>query len=191
MTYFSTIHLIILGFFLIGMTVLSIVTIGNVLRLRNVKMSWKSGKLFGYPIFSTIFLLFSLAMTFLVTVYGEAGWLYPSLAYNMIGVSWFVTSMFVSKRYITDYGIVKNINDPSKTVAWTRITDYVEKKSGNRTMYVFFYPDYVNQESRGHIRLDLMVPSGRRTEFERVIHHKLGRKFRLGSYQSKSIEQLK
>lgn len=187
----ATVHLVTLAFFTLGTTMLMIVTMSNAMRLRNVRISWKSGKLFGYPIFSSVFLLFTLFLTVL-TVYRELNhYSVAMMCYNWIGLNWFVSSLLTSKRFITDHGIVKNINDPSQTVAWNRIMDYVERNDGKNQSIAFFYPDYLSGERTRSIRLELEVPEDKRDAFNHIIHNKLGRRFQLSEMEISGIKQLK
>ena len=122
-----SIFVLLLALFTLGATFLAAYSFANTVRLRNVRLSWKSGKLYGYPLFSTLFLLsagmvggwvFYHDMSVYYTIMGSYGWM---------GLCWFVSSYFSSKAYITDHGIVKNINDASQTIAWHQMDDYVEK----------------------------------------------------------------
>lgn len=187
----STIHLVILVFFTLGTTMLMMVTVSNALRLRNVEITWKSGKLFGYPLFSTIFLLFSLLLTILVYSQQIVHYSVTLMCYNWTGFSWFISSYLMSKRFVTDHGIVKNINDPSQTVAWSRIMDYVERNNGKERTYVFFYPDFNPGAQSRSIRLELEVPEDKRSLFAGMLQKKLGRRFSFGEYESTGISQLK
>jgi hypothetical protein len=54
-----SVFVLLLALFTLGATMLAIYSIANAIRLRNVRLSWKCGKLWGYPLFSTLFLLFS------------------------------------------------------------------------------------------------------------------------------------
>lgn len=191
MAHISTIHLVILAFFTLGTTLLMMVTVSNALRLRNVEITWRSGKLFGYPLFSTVFVLFSLILTGVIMAQQHYSYVVPVMCYNWIGLNWLITSYLTSKRYVTDHGIVKNINDPSQTVAWSRIMDYVERNEGKDLTYVFFYPDYVPGERSRSIRLELEVPVEKRSSFSHILRKKLGRRFSLGEFESTGIEQLK
>ncbi|MDG5767995.1 hypothetical protein QA596_11010 [Balneolales bacterium ANBcel1] len=191
MTHLATVHLIILAFFALGTTMLMMVTLSNALRLRNVEITWKSGKLYGYPVFSSVFLLFSLALTTLVISQQMNTYLVPVMCYNWIGFNWFITSYLMSKRFVTDHGIVKNVNDPSQTVAWSRIMDYVELNEGNKQVFAFFYPDALSGEKSRNIRLELEVPSDKRPIFSQILRKKLGRRFSLGEFETTWIGQLK
>jgi hypothetical protein len=187
----AVLHLVTLAFFTLGMTLLMLVTLSNALRLRNVEMSWKSGKLFGYPLFSTLFLLFTASLSAMAYAYDTGTAAVTLLCYNWIGVSWFVSSYLMSKRYVTDHGIVKNINDPSQTVAWSRIMDYMERNSGDNQTFVFFYPDYLPDEQTRNVRLELDVPANHRTAFARILQKKLGRRFSMGEFRIAGIGQLR
>lgn len=191
MIHISTIHLVLLAFFTVGTTMLMMVTVSNALRLRNVEITWKAGKLLGYPLFSTLFLLVSILLTVMIFANELYHHTIPMMCYNWIGVNWFISSYFMSKRFVTDHGIVKNINDPSQTVAWNRIMDYVERNDGSNQTYVFFYPDFLPGERSRNIRLELEVPVEKRTPFAHILQKKLGRRFSLGEFESTGIEQLK
>ena len=191
MPHIYTIHLFILALFTLGTTVLMMVTLSNALRLRNVEISWKSGKLFGYPLFSTVFLVFSVGVTGLVVAGQHHAYLVPAVCYNWIGANWLITSFLMSKRFVTDHGIVKNVNDPSQTVAWSRILDYVEVNNGRSKSYAFFYPETAPDSQTRTIRLELEVPQDKRVSFSGILRKKLDRRFSLGEFEDVWIEQLK
>lgn len=187
----ATTHLVILALFTIGTTMLMLVTASNAMRLRNVEMSWKAGKLFGYPLFATLFLTFSLILTGLVYIQQLHQYAIPMLCYNWIGLNWFIASFLMSKRFVTDHGIVKNVNDPSQTVAWSRILDYVERNTGKVQSYIFFYPDNLPGKKSRNIRLELDIPADKRATFGHILQNKLGRRFSFGEFETTGIEQLK
>ncbi|MDZ7690505.1 MAG: hypothetical protein U5K69_05105 [Balneolaceae bacterium] len=54
--------ILLVAVFAFSATVMASVTMLNKIRLRNVRLSWKGGKLMGYPLFSTLFLMFSLGL---------------------------------------------------------------------------------------------------------------------------------
>lgn len=116
----SIFALVIIG--LAGMTAV------KVFRLRNKRLSWRAGTLGGYPLFSTIFLLISFILLGVACVYGRPWQISAAVIYIIISCAWFMASYFSSKYYITDYGIVKNMNDPHQTVAWHQINDFLSKK---------------------------------------------------------------
>src|SRR5690625_6984292 len=69
MSFSADIHnifVLTLALFTLGAMMLATYTVANAVRLRNIRISWKSGKLGGYPLFSTLFLIFSAGMATLM-----------------------------------------------------------------------------------------------------------------------------
>lgn len=172
-----SIFVLLLALFTLGATFLATYTFSNAIRLRNIRTSWKSGKLFGYPLFSTLFLGSSAVIAGIVIYYQMDHYYTIMGCYSWMGISWFLSSYFTSKSYITDHGIVKNINDPSQTIAWHQVTDYVEKPASRGSDYVFIY-----QENSAHslienrlIRLELFVPDRKVVKFNKIVSLKIGK----------------
>ena len=166
--------------FTLSATMLGAITVSNAMRLRNIQLSWNGGHLGGYPLVSTIFMLF----TFLLLVF--AFWIEPQsimkvAAYNWIGVNWFLVSHLSAKVYISDYGVVKNVNDPSQTIPWHQIIDLVEREEGGKTTYTFLYfnkdQKYRDRNDKKCVRLELVVPSRKKKAFRKILSFKLGRRF--------------
>lgn len=174
-TDLHSLFVLLLTLFTLGATFLAVYTVANVIRLRNIRLSWKSGKLKGYPLFSTLFLTVSLAMAAMVYSSGMAQYYTIVVCYSWIGVSWFASSYFTSKSYITDHGIVKNINDPSQTIAWHQITDYVEKPVSKGSDFVFIYQQPGNTKKTKLIRLELSVPDRKINKFNKIVDLKIGK----------------
>ncbi len=179
MNFSTDIHslfVLVLSLFTLGATFLAAYTLANALRLRNIRISWKSGKLKGYPLFSTLFLGFSALMAFVV-LHNQIEAYYSIVGcYSWMGLCWFVSSFISSKAYITDHGIVKNINDPSQTIAWHQINDYVEKPSLRGSDYVFIYQEKPNYAfDRRLIRLELFVPDRKTDKFNKIVSLKIGK----------------
>lgn len=175
-TDIHSIFVLVLALFTLASTFLAAYSIANTIRLRNIRMSWKRGKLAGYPVFSTSFLAVALIMTGLVYVNEFSQFYIISACYIWIGISWFTSSYLASLCFISDYGIVKNINDPSQTVAWHQITDLVEKQAKNGTIVLFMYQKKLNSEQRlpELVRLELFVPDEKEATFQKILHYKLG-----------------
>lgn len=179
MSFSTDIHslfVLLLSLFTLGATFLASYSLANAFRLRNVRVSWKSGKMKGYPLFSTLFLGFT-AILAAVVLYNQLAQFYTIVGcYSWMGVCWFTSSYFSSKSYITDHGIVKNINDPSQTIAWHQINDYVEKPSPRGSDYVFIYqekPQYLHKKRL--IRLELFVPDRKAEKFDKIVSLKIGK----------------
>lgn len=175
-TDIHSVFVLTLAVFTLGSTFLAVYTVANAVRLRNIRISWKSGKLKGYPLFSTLFLGFSLVITSLVVALQIDQFFNIMACYSWMGLSWFVSSYFTSKSYITDHGIVKNINDPSQTIAWHQINDYVEKPASKGSEFVFIYQAVPgSSRDRKIIRLELFVPDRKTDKFNKVIDLKIGK----------------
>lgn len=178
---------VLLGGFSLFSSVLAVSTMTNVFRLRNVRISWKAGKMNGYPLFSTLFLGANMILM-AVGLYHQA--IYELAAaglYMVLASGWFVTSYLASKRYITNNGIVKNVNDPAQTIAWHQIRDFVEKKAeSGEGQFIFFYSETADLRPEKMIRLELNVPSDKLSDFKKLISHKLGR--RITCYETESIK---
>jgi hypothetical protein len=171
-----SLFVLLLSLFTLGATFLAAYTVANALRLRNIRISWKSGKLKGYPLFSTLFLGFSALMA-IVVLNNELEVYYSIVGcYSWMGLCWFVSSFISSKAYITDHGIVKNINDPSQTIAWHQISDYVEKPSLRGSDFVFIYQEKPHYAfNRRLIRLELFVPDKKTNKFNKIVSLKIGK----------------
>jgi len=167
--------LILLAIFSLVSTMIGGVTVFNAFRLRNVRMSWRAGNLKGYPLFSTVFLVISICLLGYAFFRGTIFDLVAFLLYFWMSGGWFITSYLASKRYITDNGIVKNINDPSQTIPWYQIRDFVEKEIKSGKHYIFLYREDPKLDRERFIRLDLQVPAEKDPDFKKLISHKLGR----------------
>lgn len=177
---------VLLGVFSLTSTVLAISTMVNVVRLRNVRMSWKAGKMKGYPLFSSLFLGVSIFLVGIGFYQESMQELALAFLYMVLATGWFVTSYLASKRYVTNHGIVKNVNDPSQTIAWHQIRDFVEEEQEECTRYLFIYSESAAQTPGTILRLNLSVPAHKLSDFKNLISHKLGR--RITCYETESIK---
>lgn len=179
----------VLGIFTLGSAVLATISVVNVIRLRNVRLSWKTGKLGGYPLFSTLFMI-SVFIAGGAAIYREAASeMILAGMYGWLGFCWFTASYLATKRFITDHGIVKNVNEPSQTVAWHQIRDFVETEHETHTHYIFIYS--ADKNNNEFIRLELDVPHYRKESFKKLISHKLGRRIRCYVKDDINIQQFK
>jgi len=181
---------LVLGTFTLGAAILATNTVANVIRLRNVRLSWKSGKMNGYPLFSTLFLVTTVLIGGVSIYRGSAEEILSAGFYAWLGCCWFTTSFFTTKRFITDHGIVKNVNEPSQTVAWHQIRDFVERKKGNKTRYIFIYNTKNTKVPDNLIRLELDVPEKREESFKKLISHKLGNRIRCYINEDINVEEI-
>ncbi|MEX0778848.1 MAG: hypothetical protein WD037_03890 [Balneolales bacterium] len=187
----GTIHIILLGFFTIATTVLALVTLSNSLRLRNVLQTWKGGKLGGFPLFSSLFLGFLLFLTITIWNAGMTQYNTAMFSYVWIGLNWFVSSHLMMKRFITDHGIVKNINDPSQTISWHEIIDYAERKEGSSYRFTFIYNSAeIRSRRKEALKLELNVPEVELEGFRKILKKKLDRRFNPPFVVPDNIEEI-
>lgn len=163
--------------FTIASTLLAGYSFQNKLRLRKVRLSWRAGKLRGYPLFATVFLGLILALSAVVFLREDTGRYSIFMAYLWIGSMWFISSYLASKYYITDYGIVKNINEPSQTIPWFQILDYVEHPQKTGVEYLFNYAEMDKTVTEGYKQLKLFVPQKRYNAVKKIVSLKLENKF--------------
>ncbi len=163
--------------FTIASTLLAGYSFQNKLRLRKVRLSWRAGKLRGYPLFATVFLGIVLGLSATVLFTGDIARFPIFFAYLWIGIMWFISSYLASKYYITDYGIVKNINEPSQTIPWFQILDYVARPDKNGVEYLFNYSEMDKPLAEGYKQLKLFVPENRYKAVKKIVSLKLENKF--------------
>lgn len=159
--------------FTISSTLLAGYSVMNKFRLRKVRMSWRSGKIRGYPLFATVFLGLIGSLGIIAVVTNDVANLPIFASYVWIGCMWFVSSYLASKHYITDYGIVKNINEPSQTIPWFQILDQVEKEEKGGIQFTFSYSELDKTLTEGFRQLKIYVPDSKRKEFEKIVSLKL------------------
>ncbi|WP_421773634.1 hypothetical protein [Gracilimonas sp.] len=162
--------------FTIASTLLAGYSFQNKLRLRKVRLSWRAGKLQGYPLFATVFLGIVMGLSAIVVFTGDIARFPIFFAYVWIGTMWFISSYLASKYYITDYGIVKNINEPSQTIPWFQILDYVERPEKNGVEYLFNYSEMDKSLIEGYKQLKLFVPRNRYKAVKKIVSLKLENK---------------
>jgi len=161
----TDIHNLLLAGVAIAFTLLATVTLSNAFRLRRILLKWHGGQEF-----AGFFLLAVVAIWWTDLQDGElpaATW----AAYGWVACTWMLSSALMSMRFVTDHGIVKNINDPDQTVPWFSIHDYMEQETTKGVRFVFLYrsPDVQ--------RLELVVPHNRIDAFRKVLLRKFQRRF--------------
>ena len=180
---------VLLGIFCLISTVLAASTLVNVVRLRNVRINWKAGKMMGYPLFSTLFLAANILLLGIGFYRESMQELAMASIYMVLAIGWFITSYLASKRYVTNHGIVKNVNDPSQTIAWHQIRDFVEEEGPDGTRFMFLYSEPSLDETGKILRLNLHVPERKLHDFKKLISHKLGRRIRCYIKDDVNVQQ--
>lgn len=163
--------------FTIASTFLAGYSLMNKFRLRNVRLNWRAGKMKGYPLFATVFLGLISVLGLFVFLIEDFKNYQLFAAYIWIGCMWFISSYLASKHYITDHGIVKNLNEPSQTIPWFQIMDFVEKESLQSSEFIFTYSEINKTVTKGYKQLKLIVPVTRRKAFKKIVSLKLKSRF--------------
>ena len=164
--------------FTIASTLLAGYSLQNKFRLRNVRLNWRAGKMKGYPLFATLFLLLIGGLSGIVFLIEDTSNYMIFGAYFWIGGMWFISSYLASKHYITDHGIVKNLNEPSQTIPWFQIMDFVEREHAQGSEFTFTYSEMDKSLTKGYKQLRLFVPLSRRKAFKKVLSLKLKSQFK-------------
>lgn len=164
---------------LVGLAVMTtlfcVMTIRNLIGYSHLIMSWKNGKIAGYPTGSVILLV--VAVIILI-----AGFTLPSdtatwmlLLYGWSTLCWFIVSYLTSKYYVTETGIVSELNDRSKLLEWNCILDFVERDLNDRYVtYTFFYVERTSgTDSHELKRVEVKVPANRSEFFKNIIKLKM------------------
>lgn len=163
--------------FTIASTILAGYSLINKFRLRNVRLNWRAGKMKGYPLFATVFLGLISVLGVFVFLIEDAKNYQLFAAYIWIGCMWFISSYLASKHYITDHGIVKNLNEPSQTIPWFQVMDFVEREFLYGSEFTFTYSEINKSLTKGYKKLKLTVPVTRRKAFKKIVSLKLKSRF--------------
>lgn len=175
--------------FVLSSTVLTAWTWFNSRRLRNRIQQWRDPGLHGVPMFPALFLSLALGASIYHVAVGESAYRAYEIAYIWLGLNWYAAYHLMSKRYITDHGIVKNINDPSQTIAWTRVNDYLELPREGYTEFTFFFTSSESGQLRSH-RIKLKVPNREYEAFRRLLTYKVDRHLAKPWSETSDIERL-
>ena len=177
---FKLAHLVLLLGLIGAASLLLLVTVTNRLRLRRVLLSWRTGRLFGFPLWPSLFLAGMAGLTGYALGSGQL--LDASLlaGYLAGGVCWFVAAWLTSSIVVTEYGFLRNVNCADQSVAWGQVVDYFEFATERRRGFVFFYMN-------GHgerCRLELPVPAGHYDAFREAVSRKLDARFEFAAQQA-------
>ncbi len=175
--------------FVLGSTVLTAWTWFNSRRLRNRIRQWRDPGLHGVPMFPALFLSLALGASIYHVAVGESAYRAYEISYIWLGLNWYAAYHLMSKRYITDHGIVININDPSQTIAWTRVNDYLELPREGYTEFTFFFTSSESGQLRSH-RIKLKVPNREYEAFRRLLTYKVDRHLAKPWSETSDIERL-
>lgn len=165
----GTFHLVlVIAFVSVTASLLSLTVVQRI-RIRRVRMTWRSGRVNKIPIWPILFI--GVVTVFLVYAQNIVPSIHISVyvGYLVGGVLWFLAMIMSSTSVITDYGIIPEIGRSGEAVAWGQIADYFEVEDGRCTYFVFIYQDFVGVRRR----LELAVPAIEVERFLRIVRSKL------------------
>ncbi len=173
----------------VGVTALLLcLTVMQRIRIRRVRMTWRTGRVKRLPIWPilfigvvAVFLVYAQNMFPVVRISVFVGYLFG-------GILWFVAVLLSSTSVITDYGIVPEIGRAGEAIAWGQISDYFEVPDGRRTFFVFIYEDLLGVRRR----LELAVPAIEVDRFRSIVRPKLEARIEYAVQQfeeSKALEK--
>ncbi|MCZ6757101.1 MAG: hypothetical protein O7C39_02355 [Bacteroidetes bacterium] len=184
----STLHLILVISFVSVTALLLSLTVLQRIRIRRVRMTWRSSRVSRVPIWPILFV--GAVTVFLVYAQNIFPAIHLSvyLGYLLGGILWFIAVILSSTSVITDYGIIPEIGRSGEAVAWGQISDYFEVKDERRVYFVFIYQDFIGVRQR----LELAVPVIEVDRFSSIVRSKLDIRVEESVYEmtdSKAIER--
>lgn len=185
----NSIHGILVVLFVATTFSLFAATLINRFRLRRIVFTWSSGKLMGFPLLPSMFLI-AMGGIFAYLYFGGYAkhpmrpWLLSG--YVMGGVLWYVAALVSNSIIITDYGIIRGVNRMAKAIAWGQIVDYVTHESQRKTSYIFFILD-----EKGHKqRVELDVPRAHVSRFAEIVQQRVDARFDFSTKQTYGTKAL-
>jgi hypothetical protein len=175
-------------FFSLGAILLTAFTWFNKRRLRNCIQTWSDPGFESIPVFPSVFLLLVMSVSAFHVIEGIQTYRWLEMLYFSMGLNWVIAYRMMTKRYITDYGIVKNINDPSQTIAWNRINDYLERGKDTHTEFTFFFTTQDHGNLRTN-RIQLKVPHEEYESFKKILTYKVDRHINPSWSETTDLEQ--
>ena len=174
----ATLHLIVQVGFVSVTCLLLIVTVMNRMRVRHVRLSWRTGRLLGFPLWPTVFLGAMLLFFVGALVIAQAFPLKMVAGYVVGGLLWFASSLLSASVLVTEHGLIYHPNRAGHAVAWEQVTDYFKTTAGRTCYYVLFYLDATDTRRR----LEVNPPQAQHAAFAQIMAEKLAR-FDLSAHQ--------
>jgi hypothetical protein len=175
-TVATLVHSVLVLSFMAVTCLLMIVSAMRRSRLRKVRLSWGSGRLYGLPLVPTLFLAIVVGLIGIeVATDGLGtpfGWVIL-LGYLAGGLFWYIGAVLAAAVVVTDWGLSRRRRGKSETIPWHEVTDYLEKEPGRRTTFVFFRVDERGKKQR----FEIEVPASRLASFREMVEGKLDARY--------------
>lgn len=168
-----TVHVALLGGFICVTLLLMLVTVANRLRVRRVVLSWRTGRFGGMPLWPALFILLVGTLMVAARVMDHRLPTLIFVGYLLGGLCWLVSVLLSGSCLVTEYGLIRNVNRASQSVAWGQVVDYFEITRGRQHGYVFFYLDAACRRRR----LEVLVPPAYRERFALIVQARLDARF--------------
>lgn len=168
-TFLNVLHLALTAGFVVVTFALLGVSILNRLRVRHAVFSWKPGRWRSIPLGPVVFALLIAGFEGIAVMSGRGIPVYLLAGYGAGSVAWFAAAYISSTVIVSECGIVANIHRRDHSVAWGRVLDYFEYRSG----FVFLYRDDQGKQAR----LQVEVPCRLRAELSDLVDYQLRHRF--------------
>lgn len=152
--FVETLHLLLLGGFVLVTVSLLALSIHNRIRVQNVVAAWRPLSWRAFPIGPILFATAIVGFEVATLVAGRTIPPMLLLGYGIGGLSWFLAAWVSSVTIVSACGVVADIHRRDLCVAWGQVTDYFEFETCRKRGFVFFY-----KAEDGHTRrLEVEVP---------------------------------
>lgn len=174
--FFTTLHFVLLSGFVSVAALLMLVTICNRRRIEHVMLTWRTGRVGGLPIWPSLFI--GLVLVFLACALATDQPLHPAIfaGYVAGGICWFVAVYLSQTVFVTECGLVADVNHVRGAVSWGEVIDYFDaSQDASGRAYVFLYRDADGQRRR----FEVSVPAHCEEQFRAIVTEKLDLRFDL------------
>ena len=165
MDVMPTIHLVLLGSFLLVTILLLASTSSGLNRAADVSLYWRDVRAHSLPLAPAIFVSIMALLT-TASIVVDLG-IHPFLpaGYLTGGMIWLVASVLTAAVVVTDHGVIVHKKDVRHRIAWRQVVDYFRFENDYRQGYVLFYAD----RKRGRQRVEIDVPARHRVQFDQLL----------------------
>lgn len=164
-----TLHLALLGAFLLVTVLLLATSSGGLKRAADVALFWRDARVQPLPIAPLVFsgLMIALLVSTQVVELG----IHPVLpaGYLLGGVFWYAASVLTPAVVVTEHGLIVYAKGGRHRFAWRQVADYFYFERERVSGFVFFYTD---RDGRRH-RVQVIVPARHRVQFDHHLSHYL------------------
>lgn len=171
----TTLHLALQVLF-VGVTCwLLIITATNWWRIRPALCSWRRGRLGGLPLAPTLFIVASVVFLFCTRVFDQQVSPFFYTGYLVGGACWFAASWLSATVFVTEQGLLQDVNSEKRLMAWEWVEDYfvVSLRRGRRVVFL-----YVDEDGTRH-RNEVVVPAAHQARFQHVLKERIDARLEL------------